>query len=159
MTESVDTSMNDLVVGVICVDNFPSKSMKEHKEGKIEHGDENFEAYQKELKELKKKWEITIDVMMIIGKYFRTSKDYINVMRVCKKYHDLTQMYHFNPIPETSLFENMETQYLYDEKDKLKEGIKRHVYLYQVDYEVAKNKHDNDEYKRVELKVKNEKEN
>ena len=32
---------------------------------------------------------ITIDLMMIIGKYFEESKDFINVMRVCKRYHDL----------------------------------------------------------------------
>ena len=33
----------------------------------------------------KMKWEITIDVILIIGKYFETNKDYINVMKVCKK--------------------------------------------------------------------------
>ena len=66
----------------------------------------------------KEKWEITMDVMMIIGKYFDESRDYVNVMRVCKKYHDLVQMYHFNPISECELFENMETQHLYGSEDK-----------------------------------------
>ena len=42
----------------------------------------------------KMKWEITIDVILIIGKYFETNKDYINVLKVCKKYHDLVRMYH-----------------------------------------------------------------
>ena len=67
-------------------------------------------------KETKTKWEITIDAMMIIGKYFQTSKDYINVMKTAKKYHDLVQMYHFNPIPDCSLFINMESQYFYKQE-------------------------------------------
>ena len=100
------------------------------------------------------KWEITIDAMMIIGKYFKTTNDFVGVMKVCKRYHDLVQMYHFNPISDCELFENMETQHLYNEKDKLREGIKRHVYLYPVDYEKFKNRKDSDEYKRVELKKK-----
>ena len=35
-------------------------------------------------KERKEKWEITIDAMMIIGKYFETSKDYVSVMKCVK---------------------------------------------------------------------------
>ena len=41
---------------------------------------------------LKEKWEITIDVMMIIGKYFEENNDYINVMKVAKRYQQLKQM-------------------------------------------------------------------
>ena len=66
----------------------------------------------------KEKWEITIDAMLIIGKYFTKNRDYINMMRVCKKYHDLVSMYHFNLIDEYELFENMETQHFYYENDK-----------------------------------------
>ena len=33
----------------------------------------------------KEKWEITIDMMMIIGKNFEKSRDYINVMKLAKK--------------------------------------------------------------------------
>ena len=46
----------------------------------------------------KYKWEITIDIMMIIGKYLESSFDFINVMKLAKKFHDLAAMYHFNPI-------------------------------------------------------------
>ena len=113
MTESVETSMNDLVVGVYCVDKLLNQIMREYAEGRLEYGDENFEAYRKELNELKKKWEITIDIMMIIGKYFKSNNDYLNVMRLSKIYEKLTQTYHFNPISDFSLFENIETQYLY----------------------------------------------
>ena len=28
------------------------------------------------------KWKITIDAMLIIGKYFKTNRDYVNVMKL-----------------------------------------------------------------------------
>ena len=62
------------------------------------------------------KWEITIDAMMIIGKYLESNKDFINVMRVAKKFHEIVEMYHFNPINDYSLFINMETQHFYYKK-------------------------------------------
>ena len=34
----------------------------------------------------KEKWEITIDALLIIGKYFETSIDYVNVMKTPKGY-------------------------------------------------------------------------
>ena len=73
MTDSVETSINGLVVGVYCVDKLLNQTMREYSEGKLEFGDDNFEAYQKEWSELKQKWEVTIDIMMIIGKYFETN--------------------------------------------------------------------------------------
>ena len=77
--------------------------------------------------------------MMIIGKFFKTCNDYINIMKVCKRYEQLTQMYHFNPISDISLFENMETQYLYNEKDnRYRKEFKRHVYWYEVKYRLVK---------------------
>ena len=73
--------------------------------------------------ENKKKWEIYIDVMMIIGKYFESNNDFINVMKVCKKFNKIVKIYHFNPISDCSLFENMETQYLYNIYDEKREGV------------------------------------
>ena len=87
----------------------------------------------------KSKWEITIDAMMIIGKYFETNDDYINVMKVCKKYHDLVSMYHFNPINECELFENMQTQHLYGPEDKKTPGMHQYVYWYHPDKELEEN--------------------
>ena len=60
-----------------------------------------------EFKETQEKWGITIDSMMIIGKYFETSVDYIHVMKLSKRYQQLTQMYHFNPISDCSIFSNI----------------------------------------------------
>ena len=56
------------------------------------------------LKSTKSKWEIPIETMMIIGKYFLSNKDYINIMKVSKKYHRLVLMYRINPIDQYELF-------------------------------------------------------
>ena len=58
-----------------------------------------------------------MDVMLIIGKYFESNNDYINIMKVAKRYHDLAEMYHYNPISDTDLFVNIETQYFYSLRD------------------------------------------
>ena len=77
---------------------------------------------------VKEKWEITIDLLMIVGKYFESNNDYINVMKVSKKYKELVQMYHFNPISDCSLFENMETQYLNNPNEQRIRGMYQYVY-------------------------------
>ena len=62
----------------------------------------------------KSKYEMTIDLFMIVGKYFKSSNDFINVMKVCKKYKGLVLMYKFNPISDISLFENIQTLHFYN---------------------------------------------
>ena len=42
------------------------------------------------------KWEIPAEAMKIIAKYFKSSKDYINVMKVCKKYKPLIPKFNCN---------------------------------------------------------------
>ena len=88
---------------------------------------------------------------MIIGKYFKKSKDYVNVRRVCKRYKDLVSMYHFNPIQDCSLFENMESQYLYGRGYEKKEGMHQYVYWYEVDYKKIKEGKDDKVLKRIKL--------
>ena len=61
----------------------------------------------------KYKWQLTVDFIMIVGKYFKSNKDFINVMKVCKKYKELVLMYKFNPISDISLFENIQTLHFY----------------------------------------------
>ena len=51
--------------------------------------------------------EITIDIMMIIGKYLENNQDYINIMKLNKKYKELVLMYKYNPISNISLFNNI----------------------------------------------------
>ena len=57
---------------------------------------------------------------MIVGKYFESNRDFINVMKVAERYHDLVRMYHFNPIQDYSLFNNMQTQHLYEPEKEVK---------------------------------------
>ena len=95
--------------------------------------------------------EITIDIMLIIGKYFQTTNDYINVMKVSKKYQDLTEMYHFNPISDCSIFRNIETQYLYHKEDDKKSNMYGYVYWYSVGYRIYDKRRDKETYKRISL--------
>ena len=76
------------------------------------------------------KWEITIDIMMIIGKYFRSNCDYINLVKTCKKYSQILLMYRYNPIGDDRLFKNIETQHFYEYADIFyrKRDMFRYVY-------------------------------
>ena len=95
--------------------------------------------------EVKKKYEITIDFLMIIGKYFKTNKDFINIMKVNKKYKELVLMYKFNPISDISLFENIETQHFYNKEDikNKKEEMYQYIYWFKDD-KLIKNKKENE---------------
>ena len=72
-------------------------------------------------------------------------------MKVTKKYNQLVSMYKYNPIKDCSLFENMETQYLYSPNSKKKAGMHQYVYWYAVGYEEFKMKKQNETFKSVEL--------
>ena len=76
------------------------------------------------------KIRLTVDFIMIVGKYLESSRDFINVMKVCRKYRELVSMYKFNPISDTTLFENIQTQHFYGYKDlqNKKEDMFRYVY-------------------------------
>ena len=39
----------------------------------------------------KSKWEINMEQMVMIGKYFKTNQEYVNVMKVSKKYEKLVE--------------------------------------------------------------------
>ena len=60
--------------------------------------------------------------MMIIGKYLESNSDFIDVMKICKKYQTLTSRYYFNPIDDISLFFRMQTQHFY-KRDSEQEKI------------------------------------
>ena len=53
--------------------------------------------------------------MILIWKYFRNNKDYINVMKVCKKYEIICDINEYNPINNTSIiiFNWIEKNYLF----------------------------------------------
>ncbi|ELP88589.1 leucine rich repeat containing protein BspA family protein, partial [Entamoeba invadens IP1] len=60
--------------------------------------------------------------MLIVSKYFSYIFDYINMVFVCKKFKEIPEMFHFNPISVSFItqkyFPNVETLHLYTEKDK-----------------------------------------
>ena len=93
---------------------------------------------------------MTVDFIMIVGKYLESSKDFINVMKVCKKYKELVSMYKFNPISDISLFENIQTQHFYEKKvvEMKKKGLYQCIYWYK-DAELMKNKKDNEIFKPI----------
>ena len=100
----------------------------------------------------KSKYELTIDFVMILGKYFEENKDFINVMKVCKKYKELVEMYHFNPISDISLFKQIETQHFYKKEDVInkKDKLFQYIYWFGVNYDkIISSKKNNEIYKDV----------
>jgi len=90
-------------------------------------------------------YNLSIDYLMIVGKYFKTNRDFINLMKVNKQYKDLALMYHFNPIGDTSLFENMETQHFYNKDDVKNKEANKYQYIYHFgDKELQQNKKANE---------------
>ena len=49
---------------------------------------------------------IDADYMVIVGRYLKTTSDFINLIKVCKKYKDICQIYRYNPVSDPSLFQN-----------------------------------------------------
>ncbi|ELP94705.1 hypothetical protein EIN_109170 [Entamoeba invadens IP1] len=113
--------------------------------------------------------------IMIVSKYFKTIKDFINLELVCKKYGGNMEKFHFNPIPlnrkTIRYFPNIETLCLWNKKDDTfgnkfminteenkhcenKTGLKieffRIIVWFNVDFEtVNRNKNRNIEFKNV----------
>ena len=75
---------------------------------------------------------LTIDYMMIVGKYLRTCADYVNLMRVSKRYSKITKMYKFNPISDCTLFPNIQTQHFYMYRDIFYRNRGMYQYVYWV---------------------------
>lgn len=67
---------------------------------------------------------------MIVLKYFNTNNDYINFIKVCKKYKDILECFKFNPIGDPELFPNIETQQFYNSNDFIYALPQMYRYLY-----------------------------
>ena len=70
----------------------------------------------KEIK-IDEKSELTFGFIVIIAKYYQSNNDFINTMKTNKQYKPLVSLYKFNPISDTTLFENIQTQHIYNEDD------------------------------------------
>lgn len=66
---------------------------------------------------MEKNYKLSIDFIMIVGKYFINDNDFINLIKVNSKFNQLLLMYKFNPISNCDLFPNIETQHFYEYKD------------------------------------------
>ena len=109
------------------------------------------EKFAKKLME-KRNWEVDIQVMLSVGKYFKSTDDYINIMKVCKKYRQLTSMYHYNPISYPYLFKGIETQHFYFEEDRKMYKLSNmfsYVYWYEVDEMTRRNRKPNEVFMYV----------
>lgn len=97
--------------------------------------------------------DLTIDLIMIVGKYFQTAQDYINLMKVRRCYKILVEMYRYNPISDATLFKNIQTQHIYTEEDDNNriDGMFRYVIHREVDQFTFFNRKDNEVYKNVTL--------
>ena len=59
--------------------------------------------------------KLELSMLMIVGKYYQTKADFVNSMCVCKKFGQLSLMYHYNPVDyDLNLFPNCETEYVYN---------------------------------------------
>jgi len=106
------------------------------------------------------KFNLTIDFIMIVGKYLNSNNDFINLMKVSKKYEELVLMYKFNPISDISLFKNIQTQHFYKRKDlkHKKPNLYQYIHWYDVPFlDLAINKTYNmeEEFKNL-LLINNE---
>ena len=74
------------------------------------------------------KSRLDIHLMMICAKYFNSFNDFINISNVHKNYHEISNMFHYNPVPikkedQESLFSNIETYVLdaYDPRNEIEQ--------------------------------------
>lgn len=68
--------------------------------------------------------------IMIVSKYFNSNQDFINLIKVNKKYKDLIECFKFNPISDPQLFVNIETQHFYKNDDFIFALPKMYRYIY-----------------------------
>ena len=99
---------------------------------------------------------LTQNELMIVGKYFNTIQDYINITKTCKTYNQILKLYKTNFIPistqqEFELFENIETYTVYTTKDLKIDDIKTISYKQTYLSEAEKNKDKDITYKHVIL--------
>ena len=75
-------------------------------------------------------YRLTIDLIMIVGKYLESVQDFVQLIRLCKKFRDLPEMYKMNPISNCDIFPNIETQHFYSPTDALYSRRDMYKYVY-----------------------------
>ncbi|ELP84692.1 hypothetical protein EIN_173670 [Entamoeba invadens IP1] len=78
--------------------------------------------------------------MMVVSQYFGRISDFIELSFVCKKFTNIMEKFHYNPVPllnnNINLFTHLETLYLYSKTDDLFENknFYRRVFLPKINY-------------------------
>lgn len=76
--------------------------------------------------------KLTPCYMMAVARYFNTSRDFINLMRVNRKYRNFHKMFRYNPISDCRLFSKIETQHFYEYRDIFYRNRDMFSYVYWV---------------------------
>lgn len=58
-----------------------------------------------------------IHSVFIVSKYLMSESDYVNLIKVSRKYKDLLMFFRYNPISDTTLFPMIQTQHFYKRDD------------------------------------------
>lgn len=77
--------------------------------------------------EIKNKFRLNYAFALPVGRYFENNSDFINLMKVNKKYKNIVDSFKYNPIKDISLFNNLETQFIYDKDTPFKKNAFRYV--------------------------------
>ena len=102
-------------------------------------------------------WSIDRKTMIMIGKYLKSNQDYVNVMKVNKKYAKLTKEFTYNPISDCSLFKHMNIQHFYKMNDKKNRITNMEYYIYWYDDKIAEQQADSNEIFKYEIRKENNK--
>ena len=71
--------------------------------------------------------DLPTDLLLKVARYFKEPRDYINLMKVTRKYYQFFMLYNYNPISNTTLFRSICTQHLYTKNDKLERNVLNYV--------------------------------
>lgn len=88
------------------------------------------DSYSNMKEEKVEQYRLTIDLIMIVGKYLETVQDFVQLIRLCKKFRELPEMYKMNPISNCDIFPNIETQHFYNPSDALYSRRDMYKYVY-----------------------------
>ena len=99
---------------------------------------------------------LTQNELMIVGKYFDTIQDYINLTKTCKTYENILNLYKTNFIPiltksQVDLFPNLQTYNLYTNQDFKSTSLKTISYVSTPLSKVKQNENENIIYKNIIL--------
>lgn len=91
--------------------------------------------------------------MKIIGRYFETTSDFVNLVRVSKQFKDLLEKYLYNPVSDTRLFPKIRNQHFYRKEDRnyTLRSMDSYVFWYKTDQLEFLKRHEKEYYKRVVL--------